>query len=239
MHQLAPGINQGLPPMHQGSPTMHQNSPMVHQASPYGHNRGPSLAQQHARTQSQLAALEGLEREMQAMQMGGGMGFGRMPAMGMNQGGMGMNQGGMMPINQGGLPNIGMGPGGMMGMGGMDQLGHQPRAPSMSMKQQQHQQLLMGMHGLEPHPDMMLLPPEQREAVMGEAMRKIMETERMEEKRRIKAMKIANMVCTSSLIKAILILIMMIVQVQRPDEPVGQGLYYPHSGLTADHSRSF
>ncbi|KAB5594970.1 DNA topoisomerase 2-associated protein pat1 [Ceratobasidium theobromae] len=187
MHQLAPGIHQGLPSMHQSSPTMHQNPPIMHQGSPYGHNRAQSLAQQHARTQSQIAALEGLEREMQAMQIGGGMGFGRMGGMSMNQGGM--NQGGMMALNQGGLPNMGMGHAGM----NMDQLQHQPRAPSMSMKLQQQQQLLMGMHGIDPHSDMMLLPPEQREAVMSEAMRKIMETERMEEKRRIKAMKIAKM----------------------------------------------
>ncbi|CUA78151.1 5'-3' exoribonuclease 2 [Cryptococcus neoformans var, neoformans JEC21] [Rhizoctonia solani] len=183
MHHIPPGMHQGLPPIHQSSPTMHQSPSVLHQASPYGHNRAQSLAQQQARTQSQIAALEGLEREMQAMQLGGGMGF--------RMGGMGMNQGGMMGMNQGPHPSIGMGPGGMMGMG-MEQLQHQ-RTPSLNMKQQQQQQLLMGMHGLDPHPDMMLLPPEQREAVMGEAMRKIMETERMEEKRRIKAIKIAQM----------------------------------------------
>ncbi|CAE6538008.1 unnamed protein product [Rhizoctonia solani] len=183
MHHIPPGMHQGLPPIHQSSPTMHQSPSVLHQASPYGHNRAQSLAQQQARTQSQIAALEGLEREMQAMQLGGGMGF--------RMGGMGMNQGGMMGINQGPHPSMGMGPGGMMGMG-MEQLQHQ-RTPSLNMKQQQQQQLLMGMHGLDPHPDMMLLPPEQREAVMGEAMRKIMETERMEEKRRIKAIKIAQM----------------------------------------------
>jgi hypothetical protein len=133
---------------------------------------------------------------MQAMQMniGGGMGIGRMGGMGMNQGGMGMNQGGM-PV---GVPNMGMNHGGMMVMGGVDQHQHQ-HSLSMSMKQQQQQQLLMGMHGLDTHPDVMLLPPEQREAVMGEAMRKIMETERMEEKRRIKAIKIAQMVRVSVL----------------------------------------
>ncbi|KAG8764107.1 hypothetical protein FRC11_005517 [Ceratobasidium sp. 423] len=191
MHQLPPGMHQGLPPMHQNSPTMHQSSPMMHQASPYGHNRAQSLAQQHARTQSQIAALEGLEREMQAMQLGGGMGF-RMGAMGMNQMGMGVNQGGVMGMNQGPHPSMGVGHGGMMGMGGLEQFQHQ-RTPSLNTKQQQQQQLLMGMQGLDPHPDMMLLPPEQREAVMGEAMRKIMETERMEEKRRIKAIKIAQM----------------------------------------------
>ncbi|KAH7335296.1 topoisomerase II-associated protein PAT1 [Rhizoctonia solani] len=197
MHQVTPGMHQGLPSMHQNSPTMHQSSPMLHQAPPYGHNRVQSLAQQHARTQSQIAALEGLEREMQAMQLSGGMSF-RMGAMGMNpvgmgmnQAGMSMNQGGMMGMNQGPHPNMGV-HGGMMGMGGLEQLQHQ-RAPSLNTKQQQQQQLLMGMHGLDPHPDMMLLPPEQREAVMGEAMRKIMETERMEEKRRIKAIKIAQM----------------------------------------------
>ncbi|CAE6519364.1 unnamed protein product [Rhizoctonia solani] len=190
MHHVPPGMHQGLPPMHQSSPTMHHSTPMLHQALPYGHNRAQSLAQQHARTQSQIAALEGLEREMQAMQLGGGMGF-RMGAMGINQASMGMNQGGMMGINQSSHPGMGMGPGGMMGMGGLEQL-HQ-RAPSLNAKQQQQQQLLMGMHGLDPHPDMMMLPPEQREAVMGEAMRKIMETERMEEKRRIKAIKIAQM----------------------------------------------
>lgn len=135
------------------------------------------------------------------------MGFGRMGGMSMNQGGM--NQGGMMALNQGGLPNMGMGHAGM----NMDQLQHQPRAPSMSMKLQQQQQLLMGMHGIDPHSDMMLLPPEQREAVMSEAMRKIMETERMEEKRRIKAMKIAKMVRTS-LLKENLPLIARVVQVQ-------------------------
>jgi hypothetical protein len=177
---------------------MHQGSPAMHHPSQFGHNRGPSLAQQqHARTQSQIAALEGLEREMQAMQMniggGMGMGMGRMGGMGMNQGGMGMSQGGML----GGVPNMGMNHGGMMVMGGVDQQQHQQRSLSMSMKQQQHQQLLMGMHGLDAHPDVMLLPPEQREAVMGEAMRKIMETERMEEKRRIKATKIAQMVRVS------------------------------------------
>ncbi|CAE6481940.1 unnamed protein product [Rhizoctonia solani] len=191
MHQLPPGMHQGLPPMHQNSPTMHQSSPMMHQATPYGHNRAQSLAQQHARTQSQIAALEGLEREMQAMQLGGGMGF-RMGAMGINQIGMGMNQGGMMGVNQGPHPGMGISHGGMMGVGGLEQFQHQ-RTPSLNTKQQQQQQLLMGMQGLDPHSDMMLLPPEQREAVMGEAMRKIMETERMEEKRRIKAIKIAQM----------------------------------------------
>ncbi|CAE6441048.1 hypothetical protein ACGC1H_003663 [Rhizoctonia solani] len=189
MHHVPPGMHQGLPPRHQSSPTMHQSTPMMHQASPYGHNRAQSVTQQHVRTQSQIAALEGLERELQAMQLGGGMGF-RMGGMGMNQVGMGMNQGGIMGMNQGPHPGMGMG-GGMMGMGGLEQLQHQ-RTPSLNAKQQQHQ-LLMGMHGLDPHPDMMLLPPEQREAVMGEAMRKIMETERMEEKRRIKAIKIAQM----------------------------------------------
>lgn len=48
------------------------------------------------------------------------------------------------------------------------------------------------------HPDLMehslSMDPEQREAVMTEAMRKIMEAERMEEKRRRKAFKIAQMV---------------------------------------------
>ncbi|KDQ19171.1 hypothetical protein BOTBODRAFT_63273 [Botryobasidium botryosum FD-172 SS1] len=47
------------------------------------------------------------------------------------------------------------------------------------------------------HPDLMehslSMDPEQREAVMTEAMRKIMEAERMEEKRRRKAFKIAQM----------------------------------------------
>jgi hypothetical protein len=203
--------------MHQNSPTMHQNSPVMHQPSPYGHNRAQSLAQQHARTQSQIAALEGLEREMQAMQMGGAPGFGRMGGMSMNQGvgmgqgGVGINQGGMLAINPGGLPNMAMGHGGM-GMGGMDPLQHQPRA-SMSLKQQQQQQLLMGMHGIDPQSDMMFLPPEQREAVMGEAMRKIMETERMEEKRRLKAFKIAKMVRTL-LFWGISTLTAMLVQVQ-------------------------
>ncbi|KAG9097677.1 hypothetical protein FRC07_010751, partial [Ceratobasidium sp. 392] len=188
MHQLSPGMHSGPPVMHQNSPTMHQGSPAMQHPSPFGHNRGPSLAQQqHARTQSQIAVLEGLGREMQAMQlnMGGGMGVNRV-------GGIGMNQG-IMP---GGVPNMGMNQGGMVGMGIMDQhqhQNHQPRSLSMNMKQQQQQQLLMGMHGLESHPDVLLLPPEQREAVMGEAMRKIMETERMEEKRRIKAIKISQM----------------------------------------------
>ncbi|CCO28442.1 DNA topoisomerase 2-associated protein pat1 AltName: Full=Decapping activator and translational repressor pat1 [Rhizoctonia solani AG-1 IB] len=191
IHQLPPGMHHGVPPMHQNSPTMHQSSPMMHQASPYLHNRAQSLAQQHARTQSQIAALEGLEREMQAMQLGGGTGF-RMGAMGISQLGMGLNQGGMVGMNQGPHPNMGVGPGSMMGLGGFEQLQHQ-RTPSLNIKQQQQQQLLMGMHGIESHPDMMMLPPEQREAVMGEAMRKIMETERMEEKRRIKAIKIAQM----------------------------------------------
>lgn len=148
--------------------------------------------QQHARTQSQIAVLEGLGREMQAMHLGmaGGMGMNRMGGMGMAQGGMNMSQGG--------APNMAMNHGGMMGIGLVEQHQHQnqhqPRSLSMNMKQQQQQQLLMGMHGLDPHPDVMLLPPEQREAVMSEAMRKIMETERMEEKRRIKAMKISQMV---------------------------------------------
>ncbi|KAJ1306798.1 hypothetical protein OPQ81_007784 [Rhizoctonia solani] len=198
LHQNPSTMHQGPPGMHQGLPAMHQNSPTTHQPSPYGHNRAQSLAQQHARTQSQIAALEGLEREMQAMQLSGGIGF-RMGGMGinqvgmgMNQVGMGMNQGGMMGMNQGPHPSMGMGHGGVMGFGGLEQLQHQ-RTPSLNTKQQQQQQLLMGMHGLDSHPDMMLLPPEQREAVMGEAMRKIMETERMEEKRRIKAIKIAQM----------------------------------------------
>lgn len=218
MHQLSPGMQQGMPGMPHSPPGMHQGSPAMHHQAPFGHNRGPSL--QHARTQSQLAALEGLEREMQAMQMNG-MGMGRMGGVGMNQGGMsqggmsqggmGMNQGGMPIFNQGGGPNMGMNHGGMMGMGGMDQQ-HQPRSLSMSMKQQQQQQLLMGMHGLDAHPDVMLLPPEQREAVMGEAMRKIMETERMEEKRRIKAIKIAQMVCVSDFsFTAIAILILRLI----------------------------
>ncbi|CAE6425868.1 unnamed protein product [Rhizoctonia solani] len=184
MHQFPPGIHHGIPPMHQNSPTMHQSSPMMHQASSYLHNRTQSLAQQHARTQSQIAALEGLEREVQAMQLGGGTGF--------RMGTMGINQGGMVGMNQGLHPNMGIGPGGMIGIGGFEQLQHQ-RTPSLNMKQQQQQQLLMGMHGIDSHPDMMMLPPEQREAVMGEAVRKIMETERMEEKRRIKAIKIAQM----------------------------------------------
>ncbi|KAG9102912.1 hypothetical protein FRC06_000791 [Ceratobasidium sp. 370] len=200
MHQLSPGIHPGPPAMHQSSPTLHQGSPAMQHPSPFGHNRGPSLAQQqHARTQSQIAVLEGLGREMQALQlgMGGGMGMNRM---GMNQGGMGINPAGVGMTQggiPGGIPNVGMNHGGMMGMGAMDQHQHlhqhQPRSHSMNMKHQQQQQLLMGMHGLDPHPDVMLLPPEQREAVMGEAMRKIMETERMEEKRRIKAIKISQM----------------------------------------------
>ncbi|KAF8739057.1 Topoisomerase II-associated protein PAT1, partial [Rhizoctonia solani] len=191
MHQGSLGMHQFAPGIHQGNPPVHQNSPTMHQASPFAHNRAQSLAQQHVRTQSQIAALEGLEREMQAMQLGGGMGF-RMGAMGINQVGVGLNQGGMMGVNQGPHPNMGIGPGGMMGMGGFEQLQHQ-RTPSLNTKQQQQQQILMGMHGIDSHPDMMMLPPEQREAVMGEAMRKIMETERMEEKRRIKAIKIAQM----------------------------------------------
>ncbi|KAG8744199.1 hypothetical protein FRC10_010665 [Ceratobasidium sp. 414] len=203
MHQLSPGIHPGPPAMHQGSPTLHQGSPAMQHPSAFGHNRGSSLAQQqHARTQSQIAVLEGLGREMQAIQlgMGGGMGMNRMGGMGMNQGGMGINPGGMGMAQggiPGGVPNMSMNHGGMIGMGTMDQHQHphqhQPRSHSMNMKQQQQQQLLMGMHGLDPHPDVMLLPPEQREAVMGEAMRKIMETERMEEKRRIKAIKISQM----------------------------------------------
>ena len=223
MHQLLPGMQQGPPGMQQGPPgmphsppAMHQGSPAMHHQSPFGLNRGPPP--QHTRTQSQLAALEGLEREMQAMQLNG-MGMGRMGGMGMNQGGMGMNQGGMgmsqggMPIfNQAGGPNMGMGHGVMMGMGGIDQQNqHQPRSLSMSMKQQQQQQLLMGMHGLDAHPDVMLLPPEQREAVMVEAMRKIMETERMEEKRRIKAIKIAQMVCVSAFHLPIALLILRLI----------------------------
>ncbi|QRV74092.1 topoisomerase II-associated protein PAT1 [Ceratobasidium sp. AG-Ba] len=198
MHQFPSGIHQNSSAVHQSSPTMHQSSPAMQHPSPFGHNRGPSFVQQqqqHARTQSQIAVLEGLGREMQAMHlnMGGGMGMGmnRVGGMGMGQGGMGMVQGGL----QGGALNVGMNHGGIMGGGPMDQHQHQhqPRSLSMNMKQHQQQQLLMGMHGLDPHPDVMLLPPEQREAVMGEAMRKIMETERMEEKRRIKAMKISHM----------------------------------------------
>lgn len=216
MHQLSPGMQQGIPGMQQGPPGMahsppgmHQGSPAMHHQSPFGLNRGPPP--QHTRTQSQLAALEGLEREMQAMQLNG-MGMGRMGGMGMNQGGMGMNQGGMPIFNQLGGPNMAVGHGGMMGMGGMDQQNqHQPRSLSMSMKQQQQQQLLMGMHGLDAHPDVMLLPPEQREAVMGEAMRKIMETERMEEKRRIKAIKIAQMACVSAFHLQIALLILRLI----------------------------
>lgn len=39
------------------------------------------------------------------------------------------------------------------------------------------------------------MDPAQQEALRAEAMRKIMETERMEEKRRRRAAKIAHMVC--------------------------------------------
>ncbi|KAG5221246.1 topoisomerase II-associated protein [Salix suchowensis] len=82
--------------------------------------------------------------------------------------------------------------------------------------------------------------PVDQEALRTEALRKIVEAEQMEEKRRRKAMKIARMVCFVLRIvrapsKHIFTnpLLVHVVQIQRSDDTIRQGLHHSYPGLTA------
>ena len=69
---------------------------------------------------------------------------------------------------------------------------------TLSHEQQLQQRLLSELAQAELIREMAGLSPAEQETLRAEAMRKIVETEKMEEKRRRKAAKIAHMVCHSA-----------------------------------------
>ena len=75
-----------------------------------------------------------------------------------------------------------------------------------------------------------------QEILRAEAMRKIMEAERMEEKRRRKLEKIRYMVCTLSVSSGRMVIFFSAVEIQRSHDPIGQGFHYAYSGVSACHA---
>ena len=75
-----------------------------------------------------------------------------------------------------------------------------------------------------------------QEGLRAEAMRKIMEAERMEDKRRRRQAKVAHMVGPNLLPECLTIEMFSSVQVQRSDDPVRQRLYHPDSSLSTCNS---
>jgi DNA topoisomerase 2-associated protein PAT1 len=118
--------------------------------------------------------------------------------------------------------------------------------PLLSQQNMQHmpqniqvqQRLLSEMAQAEFLRDLQGVTAVEQEALRMEAMRKIMETERMEEKRRRRAAKIAHMVSLRSAQRGCLFNSdLFIVTVQRSDDPVGQRFHHANPSLPASYPR--